>query len=232
MKTKEDIIKTISKEIKKNGYDTPQDWKYIIKHVRKNLNIKSNRKAKSLPVFLTITEVTTILKTAYNLQNSRQSHKKGLIVETLIKTGARNAELCNLRVENIDFQTGLFKIIMGKGSKDRFGVMPPSIINKLSVYLNGRKTGFLFINERGNKFSTRSMQLILQEIRKQTEINKEITPHTLRHTFATILKQSGIELRDIQKLLGHEDISTTTIYEHMDILGRKDEILEITERLN
>lgn len=222
----------MAKEIRKAGYDNPADWKYIIKHVRKELAIKSNRKPKKLPEFLTIDEVTIILNTAYNLQNKRGTLKKGLIVETLIKSGMRNAECCSIRVENIDFRTGVFKVVEGKGMKDRLGVMPPSLLNKLKIYLNERAAGFLFINERGNQYSTRSLQYMLKEIRQETGINKEVTPHTLRHTFATILKQAGLDLRDIQKLLGHSDISTTTIYEHMDILDKKDEILQITDRLN
>lgn len=230
--TKDEIIKKISKEIRKAGFDNSEDWKYIIKHVRKNLKIKSNRKPKKLPEFLTIEEVKLILNTAYNLQNSRGSLKKGLIIETLIKSGVRNSEGCNLRVENIDFQTGVFKVVEGKGKKDRLGVMPPSLLNKLKMYLNGRTSGFVFLNERGNQFSTRSLQYMIKEIREETGINKEITPHTLRHTFATILKQSGLELRDIQKLLGHSNINTTTIYEHMDVLDKKEEILAITENLN
>jgi len=231
MKTKEEIINTWTKDVKANGYDNPKDWKYIIKRVRKRSGIKGFARTKKLPEFLTLDEVTLILNTAYTLQTRKKNLKRGLIVETLLKTGLRNAELCALRVENIDFNTGVFKVVEGKGNKDRMGLMPKSLLHKLLIYLDGRKMGYLFINERGVEFSTRSIQYIMEDIRKETNLNKHITPHSLRHTFATILINEGIDIRKIQKLLGHSDISTTQLYTHVLLTDMKEEVQRITNNI-
>jgi len=229
---KQKLIKNWSKELRRNGFDNGADWKYIIREVRKGVGIKVGRKPKKLPEFLTMEEVKNLLSICYNLQNSRNSIKKGLIIETLLKTGIRNAELCNLRIDNIDFRTGVFKVVEGKGKKDRFALMPSSLLNKLKIYLNGREKGYLFLNEHSKPFSTRTMQYIVKEVRENAKINKQITPHTLRHTFASILINEGIDIRKIQRLLGHEDISTTQIYTHILLNDMKEEVLEITDKIN
>ena len=229
---KVDLIKRWAKELRKNGWDNGKDWKYITREVRKAAEIKVGRTPKRLPEFLTMDEVKIILNAAYNLQKSRNTIKKGLILETLLKSGVRNAELCALRVENIDFNTGVFKVVEGKGKKDRFGLMPNSLIHKLKIYLQDRNSGFLFLNEQSNAFSTRSIQYIVKEIREVTGVQKIITPHTLRHTFASILINEGIDIRKIQRLLGHEDISTTQLYTHVLLNDMKEEVLQITDKWN
>lgn len=167
---KQDLITKWVKDLRKGGYDNSTDWKYIIREVRKKAQIKVGRKPKKLPVFLTWDEIKVILNTAYNLQKSRNSIKKGLIAETLVKSGVRNAELCNLRVENIDFNTGVGRVVEGKGKKDRYFLIPNSLLQKLKIYLQGRESGYLFLNERANPFSTRSIQYIIQEIRKMDKL--------------------------------------------------------------
>lgn len=229
---KQELIKRWARDLRKNGFDNSTDWKYIIREVRKESEIKVGRKPKKLPVFLTKEEVEEILKLSYNLQHSRNTEKKGLIIETLLKSGVRNAELCSLRIENIDFRTGVGKVVEGKGKKDRFFLIPNSLITKLKIYLNGRSSGYLFLNEHSKPFSTRTIQYIVKEIREKANINKAITPHTLRHTFASILINEGIDIRKIQRLLGHEDISTTQLYTHVLLNDMKEEVLQITDRIN
>jgi len=229
---KQDLIKNWTRDLRKNGFDNSTDWKYIIREVRKAAEIKVGRKPKKLPEFLTMDEVRDILSVSYNLQHSRNTTKKGLIIETLLKSGLRNSELCNLRVENIDFKTGVFKVVEGKGKKDRFALMPVSLLNKLKIYLSGRESGYLFLNEHSKPFSTRTLQYIVKEIREKAAINKQITPHTLRHTFASVLINEGIDIRKIQRLLGHEDISTTQLYTHVLLNDMKDEVLQITDKIN
>lgn len=224
------FAKKLAREFRKLGYDNHSDYIEILRELRKEMpEIKNKKKSQKLAEFLTIDEVREFLSTAYNLRT--KDFQKGLIGETFIKTGIRNAELCNLRIENIDFKTQIFKIIQGKGKKDRLGIMPSSLLRTIIIFLQGRKSGFLFLNNRGKPFSTRSIQYIISEIKTKSNINKDIHPHSLRHTFATILKESGVEIRDIQKLLGHSNIQTTTIYEHMVITDKKDEILKITEHI-
>lgn len=232
MKTKGELIKEWCKDLIKYGYDNGEDWKYIIREVKKKAKIKGIKKSKKLPVFLTSDDIKVILPTSYNLQKSRNTIKKGLIVETLIKTGLRNSEICKLRIENIDFNTGIFKVVGGKGDKDRLGLMPNSLLYKLKIYLMGRLSGFLFINERGKPYSTRSIQYIIKEIKEITGIKKDITPHTLRHTFASILINEGVDIRKIQRLLGHESINTTQLYTHILLNDMKEEVLSITDKIN
>jgi len=227
------FAKQLAREFRKEGYDNPIDYKEILRELRVVMpEIKGRKKSKKLPEFLTLEEARAFIKEAYNLQNTENGFKKGLIAETFVKTGMRNFELGKLRVENIDFDTNIFKIVEGKGSKDRFGIMPSSLLRTFRLHLKGRTSGFLFLNNRGNPYSTRSIQYIIKEVKIKAGIQKEITPHSLRHTFATILKEAGVDIRDIQKLLGHENIATTTIYEHMVISDKKDEILQIMSNIN
>lgn len=232
---KEQLITRWQKDIVKGGFDNYKDWRYITKKVRVGLGIKYVRRIKRIPEFLIYEEIKILLKTAYNLQVVK-SHKsgmmKGLILETILKSGVRNSELCNLRVENLDFINNIFKVVQGKGSKDRMGFMPSSIMSKLQLYLEGRESGFLFINERGRQFRPRSIQLIMKEIKKLSKINKDITPHSLRHTFATILINEGVDIAKIQRLLGHEDIKTTQIYTHVLMNDMKEEVLKVTDKMN
>jgi integrase/recombinase XerD len=229
------FAKQLARDFRKNGYDNPKDYKEILRNLRKEMpEVINKSKGRKLPEFLTMEEVGLILNTAYSLRRNAEDEynlKKGLITETYIKTGLRNSELCNLRIEDIDFNTCIFKVRLGKGNKDRLGIMPKGLLSTFARdLLKGRKSGYLFLNNRGNPFSTRSIQYIIQEIKEKSGITKKIHPHSLRHTFATILKESGVELRDIQKLLGHTNIETTTIYEHMSITDKREEILQITDR--
>ncbi len=110
--------------------------------------------------------------------------------------------------------------------------MPRSLLSTFyRDLIRGRKSGYLFLNNRGNQYSSRSVQYIIKEVKEKAGITKKIHPHSLRHSFATILKEAGIELRDIQKLLGHTNIETTTIYEHMSITDKREEILQIMDRI-
>lgn len=232
---KKDFIENLTKEFRKKGFDNYNDWLYITRRIREKLEIKTETKPKKLPTYLTEQEITQLLKISYQLQvesNRKDAPKKGLIVETVIKTGVRNAELCNLRIENIDFNNGMFKVVQGKGKKDRIGFMAPSIINKLIVHCNGRKSGYLFLSNRGNKYTTRSIQYMIDDIRQEANIVKEFSLHTLRHTFATILVREGIDIRKIQELLGHSNIETTTIYTHIELERLKEPLTQIMDKIN
>lgn len=223
------------KEMRLNGFDNYDDWLYITRRVREKLEIKSETKPKRLPVYLNPQEVTRLLKISYDLQANairKDTPKKGLIVETVLKTGVRNAELCSLRIEDIDFDNGIFKVVQGKGKKDRLGILAPSIVNKLVLHCNGRKSGYLFLSNRGNKYSTRSIQYMIDDIRKEANIQKEFSLHTLRHTFATILVREGFDIRKIQELLGHSNLETTTIYTHIELERLKQPMGEIMDRIN
>lgn len=233
--TKNDFINKVVKDMRIAGYDNYSDWQYITRRIREKLEIKTEKKSKKLPTVLSDYEIDLILDTGYILQASKNNRKDkpkiGLIIETMFKTGLRNFELCKLRIENIDFQKGIFKIVQGKGSKDRYGVMAKSLIRKLVDYIGTRKSGYVFLTNRGDKYSTRSMQLMVEEVKEKAGIFKEFTPHTFRHTFATILLREGRDIREIQQLLGHSNIETTTIYTHIELERLAEPVKKIMDRI-
>ena len=186
-------------------------------------NIKLPKIEKKLPDYLTIEEVNKLLD--FPLNNAYDFRNKAML-ELLYATGIRVSELINLRISDIDFTNDYIRII-GKGSKER--IVPFNDISKkyLLLYLNDyrpillkRKTNeFLFINNLSNQISRQGFFKILKEICFKQGINKNVSPHTLRHSFATHLLNNGADLRIIQELLGHSDLSTTQIY--TEVLNEK-----------
>lgn len=174
---------------------------------------------KSLPDYLTIEEVELLLD--IEVVNAYSARNKA-ILELLYSSGLRISELINLEIKNLDFDDCILRVF-GKGSKERIVPMNDYAINALKLYLDKYRIGlvkadinsFIFLNNHG-KMMTR--QGIFKMIKKQCllkGIKKNISPHTLRHTFATHLLQNGADLRIIQEILGHSDISTTQIYTHV-----------------
>jgi len=143
------------------------------------------------------------------------------ILETLYSTGIRVSELVNLNVENIDFINGMVKV-MGKRRKERICPIGEKALDALQTYLSKRrkqnnKKGqhILIQNSRGGRLTQRSVGRILKKYIKEISLNRNISPHTLRHSFATHLLNRGADLRSIQELLGHVSLSTTQIYTHL-----------------
>lgn len=173
---------------------------------------------KHLPEYLTEEEVGKLLdvevKSPYDYRNKT-------ILELLYSSGIRISELVNIKTPNYDSEECLIRI-MGKGSKERIVPLGDYAVNIMNDYMNNyrplinkKHTDYVFINNRGDKISR---QFIFKVIKKETlkkGIKKDISPHTLRHTFATHLLKNGADLRIIQELLGHENISTTQIYTHV-----------------
>lgn len=186
-------------------------------------NIKLPKIEKKLPDYLTIEEVNKLLD--FPLNKAYDFRNKAML-ELLYATGIRVSELINLRISDIDFTNDYIRII-GKGSKER--IVPFNDISKkyLILYINDyrpillkRKTNeFLFINNLSNQISRQGFFKILKEICFKQGINKNVSPHTLRHSFATHLLNNGADLRIIQELLGHSDLSTTQIY--TEVLNEK-----------
>ena len=164
----------------------------------------SNPKArKSLPKVLSEEEVEKLLD--INL-NTDFDYRNKAMLELMYSSGLRVSELINLTVNDIDLENSLVRIF-GKGSKERMVPLNDYAIEALSNYL--------FLNNHGNKMTRQGFFKILQKIAKEKNIKSELSPHTLRHSFATHLLKHGADLRSIQELLGHSDISTTQIYTHI-----------------
>ena len=182
-------------------------------------NIKSPKIEKSLPKYLTFDEVDKLLD--IELYKPIDYRNKAML-ELLYATGMRISELLNLTLSNVNIDDASVKV-MGKGSKERLIPMGDITIKYLNMYINeyrnlildGKTSEYLFINYNGNRMSRQGFFKILKELADRANIEKDISPHILRHSFATHLLNNGADLRVIQELLGHENISTTEIYSHV-----------------
>ena len=140
----------------------------------------------------------------------------------LLCTGCRVNELINIKLNDIDINLREIKVL-GKGNKERIVYLGSYAIDSLNNYLNIRKNilkdkqdnNYLFLNHLGNKLTTRGIREIIDNILKKASINLKITPHTFRHSFATMMLKEGCDLKSVQELLGHVSLSTTSIYTHI-----------------
>lgn len=173
---------------------------------------------KNLPTVLSIEEVDKLLdiplKTKYDYRNKA-------MLEILYGSGLRISELINLTTRDVDFENAVIRCL-GKGSKERIVPINDYIIHYLKLYLDKRnlflikgQNDYLFLNNHGKQMTRQGFLKNLQKILKEKNITKHVTPHTLRHSFATHILSGGADLRSIQFLLGHSDISTTKIYTHI-----------------
>jgi integrase/recombinase XerD len=170
---------------------------------------------KPLPNVLTLEDVDKLL------QAPKTDNVKGLrdraLLEVLYATGLRVSELVGLKMDAINLDMGFVRC-MGKGSKERIVPMGASAANAVTKYLaarDGKTTDYVFLNNRGGKLSRSGFWRILQAYGREAGIKKKLTPHVLRHSFATHLLERGADLRAVQTMLGHSNISTTEIYTHV-----------------
>ena len=193
--------------------------------------LESPNLGKHLPEVLSTPEVDK-LENVIDL-TTKEGQRNKAIIEVLFSCGLRVSELVNLKLSQLFLDEGFVQVI-GKGRKERLVPISQRAIKELNLWFYDRKqlnikTGeedYVFLNRRGSHL-TRTMILIM--IKKEAEkagIKKTISPHTMRHSFATALLQGGADLRAIQAMLGHEDIGTTEIYTHIDITTLRQEILE------
>jgi integrase/recombinase XerD len=167
------------------------------------LNIPNVKKEKKLPVILSKKEI-------FDMINVMQNVKHKLIIMVCYSSGLRASEVVNLKWEDIDFQRNTIHIKRAKGKKDRIVMLSPKV-KKLLKNFDKEKLGFIF-KSRNGKHSIRSIELIVEKAKKLAKINKNITPHSLRHSFATHLLENGTDILYIKQLLGHSDLKTTLIY--------------------
>jgi integrase/recombinase XerD len=184
-----------------------------------------------LPEVLTIEEIDTLIGTIDLSSNEGQRNRT--ILETLYSCGLRVSELCQLKISDLYLDEGFIKV-EGKGSKQRLVPISPRAIQELRLYFIDRnlttiKPGFedfVFISKRGKNISRIMVFHIIKELADTIGLQKNISPHTFRHSFATHLLEGGANLRAIQCMLGHESIGTTEIYTHMDTHRLRSEIIE------
>ena len=191
---------------------------------------------KKLPVFLSIEEID-LLENNIDLSKP-EGHRNRAIIETLYSCGLRVSELINLKLTNLFFDLGFIKVL-GKGNKERLVPISNKAIDEINTYIQQIrnnliiKTGFenfVFLNRRGSKLTREMIFTIIKDLSEKVGLNKQISPHTFRHSFATHLVDGGADLRAVQEMLGHESITTTEIYTHLSKEFLKQTIIDFHPR--
>lgn len=192
------------------------------------LQISSPKIDKKLPVVLTVEEVSKLLDSIKG--DKPLDLRNEAMFELIYACGFRVSELVNLKINNLHLTSKMIQVI-GKGAKERLVPVNDYAIKVLRKYLlearplllkDVKDSGFIFLNNNGQVLSRVGFFKLLKNLAKEAGIEKDISPHTLRHSYATHLLEAGVDLRYIQELLGHEDISTTQIYTHLSLAKVKE----------
>jgi len=243
--TQQDIMDFITNYFKDKGVSSKTNsitsinnfYIYLVKDKRIDINPCENidrpKMKKRLPDVLTVNEVDKLLDIPLH---TKEDYRDKAILEVLYATGIRISELTNLKMQDVDFTNKVVRVF-GKGSKERIVPINKYALKYLGMYLDirgsflkGKLTDYIFLNSKGEAISRESFGLELNKIVKKQGLNKRVTPHMLRHSFATHMLNQGADLRSIQELLGHSDISTTTIYTHVSNEKVKNDYLKYHTR--
>ena len=186
------------------------------------LLIENPKIGLKLPEVLSVEEIELIIS-SIDL-SKKQGQRNKAIIETLYSCGLRVTELINLKISNINFNDEYIKVI-GKGNKERLTPIGSNALKYIKIYVNEVRIhkkiskgheDIVFLNNRGSKLSRVMIFTLIKNILKKIGIKKKVSPHTFRHSFATHLIEGGADLRAVQEMLGHESITTTEIYTHLD----------------
>lgn len=235
-KVKSSYISEFTTSLKKDGLNVKsinrcivsvkQFFKYLlvenIVEEDPTINITTPKMKTSVPEVLSLRDIENILSMPQQ-NHSYEGLRDSAMLEVLYATGLRVSELVGLKQNNVNSDQG-FILVFGKGSKERLVPLGQKSLKKLKDYLQfsrpnlikNKISDYLFITRRGNKFTRQGFWKLIKNYALQTGITKNISPHTIRHSFATHLLERGADLRTIQILLGHSDISTTQIYTHVE----------------
>lgn len=200
---------------------------HINRHIQKNemQNIDLPKMGRRLPKFLSLQEVDQLLAQAV-LAVQKAVHPRDLryyaMLQLLYASGLRVTELCTVKLNDLNLQSG-FVLVMGKGSKERYVPVGRVALTVLEQYLQtarlvllqDQRSEFVFVNSQGGAVTRQSFWGYLKNLAELAGIQKSMSPHILRHSFATHLLENGADLRSVQTLLGHSDISSTQIYTHV-----------------
>lgn len=224
----------------KREREVSQNYLYLVTVVLKKFfefseipiydEIKAPKRTKSLPKSLNEQEVYDLIHARDNEYDPKKSNPQNitrlrnkLILTLLYSTGLRVSELIKLKIKSIDEQERTIRV-RGKGEKDRIVIFDDNTLNLIHEYLDKRGVDneYLFVSQKNHILSSRYIQLMIKEYAKKAGITKKVTPHILRHSFATHLLKNGVDIRAIQQLLGHSNLSTTQIYTSVDMHTLKD----------
>lgn len=198
--------------------------------------LESPKTGRKLPDTLNIEEIELLIN-SIDLSKSEGERNKAM-VEVLYGSGLRVSELVNLKISSIHFDIGFIRVL-GKGNKERLVPLGGMAAKQVKTYMENVRThvqikkgneDFLFLNTRGTKLSRVYVFLFLKGLAEKAGIKKSISPHTFRHSFATHLVEGGADLRAVQEMLGHESITTTEIYTHLDRSYLRDAIIQFHPR--
>ena len=199
-------------------------FKYSLKekYIKSNpMTLISNpKKEKKLPKYLNYEEMEKLLN-SIDIEEKEGIRNK-LIIELLYSTGIRVSELVNIKIKDIKIKENQINIL-GKGNKERIVLFGNKAKESIKLYIDTYKElfkgniydSYLLINNKGKQLTTNKIELIVKEVLKKSSLKLNISPHTLRHTFATHMLDSGADLKSVQELLGHENLKTTAIYTHV-----------------
>ena len=200
-------------------------YKYLNLHEGIQANPVASFKVKvrqrSIPEFLTLDEIATLLN-MFNLDDPIQLRNRTLI-EVMYACGLRLSEISSLKIDRISFDEEIL-VVLGKGNKERIVPFYPACGQLIQLYLkqarplwNQQKSDALFINQKGTTLSGRSIETIIKDCCMEAGLGEHVHPHMIRHSFATHLLDNGADLRLVQQLLGHQNLSTTQIYTHVTV---------------
>ena len=199
-------------------------YNYLVKmkYVKYNYfkDINRPRKEKKLPNFINYEEYMTLIKQIEKEENEFLRTRNLLFLEILFDTGLRVSEAVNIKLSDINKNEGSIRVL-GKGKKERivyFGEYALSYLNDymtIRVGINSLDKNYLFLNKNYTKLTRRGAEYLINSVTKQALLKQKVTPHTLRHSFATEMLNNGCDIRSVQELLGHKSLSTTGIYTHV-----------------
>ena len=199
-------FKTFYKFLYNNGYMDKKDYPMI--------RIAYPKMEKKLPKFVYYNDLLEIINESYK---DKDGSRDRLIIEMLYATGVRISELVNIKYEDIDFDNKRI-IITGKGNKQRIVYFGDYALEVLDEYMrthDRNKDNYLFTNAKGDKITDRGVRYIIDNIMSKLSVKVHVTPHVLRHTFATDMLNNGCDIKVVQELLGHSSLRTTEVYTHV-----------------
>jgi integrase/recombinase XerD len=194
------------------------------------------RLARKLPEVMSIEEIDSLIA-AIDLSKT-ESHRNKAIIETLYSCGLRVSELVNLRFSDLFFEEGFIRVI-GKGNKERLVPVSPTVEKEIGIYndhvrrhqtIKPGNENVVFLNRRGAQLTRVMIFTIIKDLADAAGLKKSVSPHTFRHSFATHMIEGGANLRAVQEMLGHESITTTEIYTHLDQRFLRDAIITFHPR--
>ena len=236
--------KTVKRKIAsiKAFYNYLEETEIIAESPFRKIKVKI-KETVTLPRIIPREEIEKLLNHMYQClnENDKASRKFMLrdvaVIEVFFATGARVYEISNIRDDSINLNTGLIRL-MGKGGKERYvQISNTSILEVLKKYYDEneqsiKKSGYFFVNNRESRYTEQSIRLMLKKYTKQAGIERNITPHMFRHSFATYLIEEGVDVSCVQQILGHSSIKTTQIYIHIAAKKQAEILKELHPRNN